>query len=195
MKKVIKPDFLTVKNYLKMWDTLENYTLQERSLNLLFNKLCPENKCIEHVLLKVSALNDFYSTNIFDTFTVAKHILNNNIDDDLRTNNYAIVNKIANVSIKNKKKNFYSFASKYCSHHKPEIYPIYDYFVEKMLIHYKKVDKFKIFRKEDLKHYHKFIKIIEAFKEFYGLDNFSLRELDIFLWLVGKECFPKKYKY
>jgi hypothetical protein len=34
--------------------------------------------------------------------------------------------------------NFYSFATKYCSHHKPEMYPIYDSYVDKMLGYFKK---------------------------------------------------------
>lgn len=193
MVHIVRPNTETVKNYLAKWNSLENYMLQESSLGLLFNKFCPENKNIEHVLLKVSALNDFYSTNIFDTFTVAKHILNSDIDKNLIANDYKIVNKIAKVSIKNKKKNFYSFASKYCSHHKPEYYPIYDSFVDKMLIYYNKIDKFKEFKKENLKDYGEFIEIIGAFKKFYKLDQFSLREIDIFLWLAGKEYFPKRY--
>ena len=53
------PDATIVKSYLKKWDTLENYILQESSLSLLFNKLCPDNTTIEDILLKVSALNDF----------------------------------------------------------------------------------------------------------------------------------------
>ena len=169
MANVIKPTTQVVRGYLRKWEDLENYKLQESSLNLLFNKLCPENKQVEHVLLKVSALNDFYSTNIYDTFTVAKHILKHNIDDDLHSNNHRVVNKISKVSIKEKEKNFYSFASKYCSHHKPESFPIYDSFVDKMLMHYKKADKFYTFKKDDLKNYERFIEIIRKFQGFYHL--------------------------
>jgi hypothetical protein len=191
---VIKPSVNVLIAYLKKWDNLENYKLQESSLSLLFNHLCPKNTKIEHILLKVSALNDFYSTNIFDTYTVSKHILRNKIDANLHSGNHKVVNTIAEVTIKNKKKNFYSFASKYCSHHKPELYPIYDSFVEKMLLHYKDVDKFDTFKKEELKNYQRFIEIIQKFKEFYQLAKFSLRQIDIFLWIAGKEYFPKKYK-
>ena len=28
----------------------------------------------------------------------------------------------------------------------------------------------------------------------HKLEKFSLRQIDIFLWLTGKEYFPKKYK-
>ena len=52
----------------------------------------------------------------------------------------------------------------------------------------------KSFKKEDLKSYNTFIDIILKFKKSYQLEKFSLREIDIFLWLAGKKYFPKKYK-
>ncbi|MBU1852338.1 MAG: hypothetical protein KJ995_08050 [Candidatus Omnitrophica bacterium] len=188
------PSEMLIRKYLDRWVTLENYILQERSLNMLFEELCPHNQSIEHVLLKVSALNDFYSTNIYDTYSVAKHILNSKVDEGLQAVDYGLVNKIAKVTIKNKTINFYSFATKYCSHHKPLCYPIYDSFVEKMLLAYKRLHEFAKFKKEDLKDYKSFIRIIKDFKKFYQLDKFTLRQIDIFLWLAGKEFFPKKYK-
>jgi len=187
------PNKIILNDYLERWKTLENYTLQEKSLNLLFNSFCPNNKEIEHILLKVSALNDFYSTNIFDTFSVAKHILNCNIDQELNAGNEKLVNKIAPVTIKHRTINFYSFASKYCSHHKPESYPIYDSYVEKMLMYFKKKDKYDTFIKVDLKDYQRFIKIIKNFQKYYNLHDFTLRQIDIYLWLAGKEYFPNKY--
>ena len=183
-----------MSKYLGKWEQMENYKLQEDSLNLLFLSLCPENKKIEHVLLKVSVLNDFYSTHIFDTYSVAKHIIKNDIDTRLKANDYSLVNDIARISIKDKSKNFYSFASKYCSHHKPISYPIFDSFIEKMMLHYKAIDGFNSFAKGDLKDYGRFIEIIKSFQSFYKLEKFSLKEIDIFLWLAGKEWFPQKYK-
>ena len=193
-KEPLTPSPSLISEYLGKWEKLENYRLQEASLGLLFHSFCPENKKIEHVLLKVSALNDFYSTNIFDTYSVAKHILNKNIDARLGANDFSLVNDIATILIKRKTKNFYSFASKYCSHHKPNNYPIFDSFVEKMLLHYKSADQFNAFAKDDLKNYEKFIEIIKNFQSFYKLENYSLREIDIFLWLAGKEWFPRKYR-
>jgi hypothetical protein len=144
---VIKPNPDLIDSYLKMWDTLENYTLQEKTLGLLFNKFCPGNTKLEYVLLKVTALNQFYSTNIFDTYSVAKHILKMDIDQRLEKHDRLLVNELALVIIKGKQKNFYSFASKYCSHHVPEAFPIYDFFVEKMLLNYTVADCFTRLRR------------------------------------------------
>lgn len=190
----LQPSEALISGYLERWGQLENYRLQESSLSLLFNELCPESKSIEHILLKVSTLNDFYSTNIFDTYSVARHILDTNVDSRLEARDYSLVNDIARVTIKGKVRNFYSFASKYCSHHKPESFPIYDSFVETMLLHYQSVNRFSEFKKDDIKTYQRFVEIIRGFQTYYRLGMFSLREIDIFLWLAGKEYFPRNYK-
>ena len=71
---VPKPSPAQVKHYLDLWDSLENYHLQEDALDRLFFKLAPGNEDVTDILLKASTLNDFYSTNIFSIFPVAKHI-------------------------------------------------------------------------------------------------------------------------
>jgi len=73
------PSVDQVEYYLAKWDALEDYHLQENALDRLFLTLCPENNNISDILLKVSVLNDFYSTNIFKVFPVAKHM----VDGDL----------------------------------------------------------------------------------------------------------------
>jgi hypothetical protein len=185
------PNYLSI--YLQRWEGLENYRLQEQSLALLFKEFCPSNSVLEQVLLKVSVLNDFYSTNIYDTFSVARHICELNVESRLKSCDLSLVNELALVTIRDKKRNFYSFASKYCSHHFPDSYPIYDSYVEKMLLHYGRADRFSSFRKEDLKHYESFVRIIKEFQAHYRLGQFSLRQIDIFLWLAGKDSFPPSY--
>lgn len=188
---MIKPDSEAVNLSLQEWNTLENYRLQEQSLGLLFNKFCPGNTQLEYVLLKVTALNQFYSTYILDTYSVAKHIQRMDIDPRLEKNDYLLVNELALITIKGKQRNFYSFASKYCSHHVPKAFPIYDSFVEKMLMYYAKADRFAKFKKYELKKYESFVQVIKLFQKFYGLESFSLREIDAFLWLAGKKQFPR----
>ena len=181
------------KKYLQKWDSLDNYVLQESSLDKLFLKTYPNNTDINDILIKASSLNDFYSTNIFSIFSVAKHILELNIDERLKAGDETLVNDIAKIIINNKNKNFYSFASKYCSHHYPTEYPIYDNNVEKVLLYFKKRDKFDDFTKEDLKNYKTFKKILITFKNFYKIDEYDLKEIDKYIWQLGKEYFPKKY--
>ncbi|MFA5232525.1 MAG: hypothetical protein WC410_02570 [Candidatus Paceibacterota bacterium] len=189
---ITRPTVKIVKDYLKKWDNLENYVLQENALNLLFKETYPKNIKLENILIKVCCLNQFYSTNIYSPFIVAKHILKLNIDNNLATGDLDVVNKIAKIEMsKGKTRNFYSFASKYCSHHWPERYPIYDSFVDKMLMHFQKQDKFYKFKKEDLHDYKKFSNILQQFKEFYKIYNYSIKDIDRYLWQAGKEYFPK----
>lgn len=189
-----KPTSAIVRDYLEKWNTLESYVLQEKSLWLLFREAYPKNKKIEHILIKASCLNDFYGTNIFSIFTIAKHILDLDIDKYLATGDDEVVNKISKVTMPNGKiRNCYSFASKYCSHHWPERYPIYDYYVEKILLYFQKQENFSSFQKKDLKDYQKFMKILGEFKEFFNLAGYSLKDIDRYLWQVGREFFPRKY--
>lgn len=188
------PSIDEVEKYLKKWDSLENYVLQENSLNKLFYELVPNNKCMEDILIKASTLNDFYSTNIFSIFPVAKHILNLDIDERLKNGDPRLVNEISQIKINGKTKNFYSFATKYCSHHYPLSFPIYDSYVEKILIYFRNKDHFLDFEKIDLKDYEKFKNILIKFAEFYKIDNFNLKDLDRYLWQLGKEYFPKSYR-
>lgn len=191
---IIKPSNEEIKYYLTQWDSLENYTLQESSLKKLFTKTYPLNNDLDDVLIKVCSLNDFYSTNIFSPFTVAKHIVKLNIDDNLAKDDLIIVNKIAMVEMSGGKiKNFYSFATKYCSHHKPSIYPIYDSYVDQMLIYFKNQNNFDIFSRKDLKIYTRYKRILENFRKYYNLEIFNLKQIDKYLWQAGKKYFPKKY--
>jgi len=187
--QIKKPSVESVNECLRKWSTLEKYKLQEECLNLLFRELCPRNDEITSVLLKVSALNDFYSTNIFDTHTVAKHIVAKVASERIVEGDTTLVNELALIEVGGKRRNFYSFATKYCNHHNPEAFPIYDRYVDKMLKHFRRVDSFSEFCPEDLKSYVSFVNIIRTFRSSYTLDQFSLREIDICLWIAGKEAF------
>ena len=190
---ISKPSASEVEKYLKTWKNLKNYKLQEDALDKLFFELLPSNEEISDILLKVATLNDFYSTNIFSVYPVAEHILSLRIDERLKQGDVTLVNEIQNVTINGVTRKFYSFSTKYCSHHNPKEYPIYDSCVEKVLKYFRKTDKFSKFKNADLKDYQKFKNIIIAFREYYGLDEFNLKEIDQYLWQLGKEYFPNKY--
>jgi hypothetical protein len=131
------------------------------------------------ILLKASTLNDFYSTNIFSIYPVAKHICALNIDTRLKAGDVTLVGEIQYVTIGDTEKNFYSFASKYCSHHNPLNYPIYDSYVDKMLRFFRNRDNFSHFQDGDLKYYIKFKVILIDFRAFYGLDKYNLKQIDL----------------
>lgn len=191
--EVPNPSNEQVDLYLSKWENLENYRLQEDALNRLFFEFCPKNTDVIDILLKASTLNDFYSTNIFSIYPVAKHIFALNIDARLKAGDVTLVRDIQYVKIGDTEKNFYSFASKYCSHHNPLDYPIYDSYVDEVLRYFRKRDAFSDFQDVDLKDYVKFKGILIDFRVFYDLDKYNLKQIDQYVWQLGKEYFPKNY--
>ena len=194
-----RPSAKDAGHVLYYLDHYKKFMAHESALNKFFLKLCKTNDCLDDVLIKCSALNDFYSTNIFDVHTIAVHILNiNNIDARLQQGDFSLVDEIARVTINGKERNFYSFATKYCSHHQPELFAIYDSYVEKVLMTMNKREPFTNEKRDGLKNYKSFISVIRSFQHKFELTQYSLKELDKYLWQLGKWHFsPYKslYKY
>lgn len=184
--------------FLEYWKNLPSYSNQEKALDKLFMGICKRNDNIEDILIKCSSLNDFYSTNIFDIHTVAQHILSLKIDERLKNGDLSLVDEISHVEVNGKVHTFYSFATKYCSHHNPERYAIYDSYVEKVLLSMNSRDHFMKFKQEELKVYETYMRVIKAFQQRYGLMQYNIKRLDQYLWQLGKWYFNPYglcYKY
>ena len=109
MKNIQKPNKKAIKEYLYKWDHLEeHYIWQESSLDKLFHEDYKYNTDLNEILIKCSCLNDFYSTNIFLIYPVAKKIFDLQIDKRLKDGDPSLVNDIADIEIAGKKKYFYS---------------------------------------------------------------------------------------
>jgi hypothetical protein len=177
-----------VNEYNEKFESDKRYYVADQAIIKLF-KHFNENKDIKDIILKIAVINDLYSTNIFATFKMAEHILSLNIDSVLTKGDPEVVNKIAKVTISNKPKNFYSFATKYCNWHNQSKYVIYDSFVEKILKAYRKQTKFCDFKDADLRDYSKFLAVLKKFREYFKLEEFDFKKIDKFLWMYGKEVF------
>lgn len=182
-----------IDRYIDKFNSDERYYPADQAIIKLFAAF-PENKRLEDILLKISVINDLYSTNIYGTFKMAKHIQKLKIDKDLTEGVAELVNRIAtghNIrrNKSNREINFYSFATKYCNWHNQEKYAIYDSFVEKILLAYRNKDRFSSFKNADLKDFKKFKSIIDDFVSFYDLEKHNLKEIDKFLWIYSKEIF------
>lgn len=197
MAQLINPTNEIICEYLKKFERKERYYLADKAILKLFKKF-PTNNELEDILVKISVINDLYSTNIFGTFIMAKHIQQLQIDTGLELGDPTIVKSIATGHGILKPngggdRNFYSFATKYCNWHNQDAYPIYDRFVYKILIAYRKQDEFSKFNVEDLKEFPRFKQIMLEFKQRYTLTQHSLKEIDKFLWIYGQEKFPNNY--
>jgi len=165
---------------------LDNFVIEE-ALNELFNQY-QGNGSLPQVLLKVVSLNRLYSTQILAVMDVARHIHQNakEIDFGLPTGSPLVVETIGKVTIgiTGKERYNYSFATKYCSWHNPTAYPIWDSRVDKYLWRLQKQDNFAPFFKTnaDMWDYPKFVEVMTAFRKVYGLESFTFKETDKFLW-------------
>ena len=95
------PSIAEVKRYQQVWAALPGYPEQEVALDKLFRQYSKNNTDIADILLKVAALNAFYSTNIFSMFPVAKRIHSLHIDDRLAFGDLMLVEDMKNVTIRN----------------------------------------------------------------------------------------------
>lgn len=193
--KPCAPSTENVLFWIAEWEKTYGYPEQESALNKLFSKLCPYNKELDDILIKACALNDFYSTNIYKVFEIAEVIKQLDIDKRLKSDvpDMALVDDIVKETYKKTGRSIYSFASKYCSHHRPEIYPIYDSYVDILLRYYRDIENCNEFSFEDkeLRSYASFCRIENDFKKYFHLEKFNAKQIDKFLWQEGKKCFPR----
>jgi len=108
---------------------------------ILRNQFGKKDFNIENIYKNVVLLNSLYSTHVFATFEVARNIAKiNDLEIRLNKGDLSVVEKIRINTIGGKKKNFYSFATKFCHHCEPAKYPIYDSFVVNRLFYYLQKD-------------------------------------------------------
>jgi hypothetical protein len=160
----------------------------EQALTLLVNAF-PANSDHRHILLKVTAINALYSTQIRGVHRVAEHILACKIDDRLAAGDPGVIDAVAIVDFNGKPRNNYSFATKYCSWHRPDHFPIWDSRVDKCLRGYQRQDRFDVFTESDLWQYARFRRVVEKFREHYRLTDFSFKDMDKFFYQQGQARF------
>lgn len=157
----------------------------------------PENKEIPHVLLKVLVLNKLYNTRVNDVDVpiLARHIAQLRLDDAIGQGDPTVVGRIYTCEGLRK---YYSFATKFCSWHNPEAYPIYDSYAEECLWAYRKQpanqEGFATFRRQDCWYYDKYKEVVNAFRTHYRLDHFTFKEIDKFLWQTGERIKMQKHQ-
>ena len=146
---------------------------------------CQGNREDGCVIAKVAVLNALYATRIMNIYPVVNRILELDIDARLAAGDETVVDEIAWVRLGKKKRKLLSFASKYCHWHEPKRFQIFDSRVEAMLLAYRRRYGFAKFRNWELREYPSFSRIISEFRAFFGLKDFSRKEIDKFLWVEG----------
>ena len=163
----------------------------ERGLTQLIEAF-PKNSDLGQVLVKVAAINSLYNTHIFGVFQVAQLIQRCEIDPLLESGSPEAVKAIERVDYGDRSISIYSFATKYCSWHQRERYPLYDTTVDLCLRAYRDQYKFYEFDYYSLREYEKLVKVVEAFRERFQLGSLSYKETDKFFYQLGYEYFLAK---
>lgn len=163
-----------------IYRNLKKWNFANDSISKFFSDNKENNK-LDIVLIKVLLIDSLYKTNLKDQISVAEHIYKiSNIDENLKSRNLEIVDKIAkwNNLSKNKTMNLLSFASKFCHFHDKRAYPIYDKYVvialKKFLPNWK-----------DKRNFSNFLNAINQFKQENKIESTPFEDLDKFLWLYG----------
>lgn len=191
MSAIPTPSPDQVQRYLARWREGDNEKI-DAALRIAYEAM-PQNNDVGEVGVKVAALNGLYSTNIFGVVQVARHIVSLNIDATLAEHavNFDLVERIANVEISGRRRRNYSFATKYCNFHRPDGYPIYDSLVAGVLnTLLQQGETFDTFAPDE-QHwgadYAIWHRSVSRFRTHYGLESFSARDIDKYLWMLAKE--------
>jgi hypothetical protein len=158
----------------------------------LFQKY-PRNTNFDHVFLKTIVLNKVYNAGVRAEYPVAKHIESlSALDSLIEEGSDDAVNLIAHVKIGGRGFCFLSFATKYCNWHNPRAYPIFDKNVRECLRFHRDKDRFAKFTLDSLWTYPTFRNVVDEFRGHYGLGSFDYKDLDKFMFLLGKRSLAEK---
>lgn len=158
-------------------------------------KQYPVNDSYSHILLKAAAVDRLYSTHVYAIYDAASLIDGHarEVDSALEDGSPEIVDTIAALTLSRigKRRENYSFAGKYCSWHRPDRYPIWDSRVR----NYLKTLRLQLRGTDDSgllgsnpylwNRYPEFVALVSALRERYGLQEFSFKEIDKFMWKYG----------
>ncbi|MCR4616560.1 MAG: hypothetical protein K5669_00055 [Lachnospiraceae bacterium] len=182
-----KPNDSIVKSFAEAFDIC--FCKDEEELKRLF---CDSNVQNDEVLNnRVRRLNALYHTHLWGKIT--EEIVTflkaggAKFEKEIKSGDICAVKKLA----KRERRNCFVFATKYCSFVAPDKYPIYDSLVVKALLYFHTQKplvegRLSFERIRKTYDYATFKEIVDEFKKQYYLEKCSYKEIDQFLWLVGK---------
>lgn len=166
------------------------YYKDEKDLRELFED---HELSTEKTLMRVTRLNALYHTHLSreDIEKISEFLSEAGLDfeNEILAGKIDAVKEITDHVAVNR----FVFATKYCSFVNPKDYPIYDSLVAKALTYYVRKEPFLVqnpkpnfekIRKE--RNYQQFKHIVGEFIRQYNLAACSYKDIDKFLWLVGK---------
>jgi hypothetical protein len=163
--------------------------LIEKTVGDLFARY-PRNVEAHGVLAKSVVLNQLYSARVLNIHIqqLARHITKCDLDPLLDQGSPVAVDRIIECP---DIKIYYSFATKYCSWHRPDAYPIWDRYVDETLWYYQRRYAFSNYQHQQVGDYAKWVSIVSDFKRRFGLEDLNFKKVDKFLWRMGDQLLNK----
>ena len=190
----LKDPLLSIDEEIKAFNDEESHDTPsaEPTIQELI-RVIPENKCISHIHAKVILISTLYHARVRDKdyAPLTEHIAKiNHLDARLDEGDPTVVDEIWHA--KGTSIHYPSFATKFCNWHNQKRYAIYDLNAWESLIAYgKRGDSFHM-TERDWSQYADFLAIVKRFQNAYGLTNYSLKDIDKFLWRVGRRLLEAK---
>lgn len=159
-----------------------DYPTGDRALRRLF-AVYPRNDELEGVLVKVAALKALYRTQVLNVYGMGEHIVSCRLDPHLKEGRREAVGLVRHF----RKRDFYSFATKYCHWHRPDVYLMYDRFVVAALRWLSaKLGFLQKFTWDQLRDYDFFVNAVEDSRRALDLRWNGYKRLDQGLWILGQ---------
>ncbi len=181
-----------LRHCAELFESTDSYHTSSQLISYVVSR-DPMNNSFQAVYEKTVLINTLYSTVVYDTIGMARHILRTNIDSKLESGDISVIGDIrAGHGIrtnrgKQKEIDFYSFATKYAAFHRPDVFPLYDDYVKKLLWQLNKIHKFtRRFTQTELRKYPFFKEVIDSLATLVNMEDCLYEELDHALWLYGK---------
>lgn len=177
----------------QQFDKTPQYAAPDRVVSNAFRSY-PRNDDVDIVLLKVTLLDRLYGTNIpglAPLCQMAAHIRRTDLDSQLGEGHTSAVGSIrSGHGIKRasgKEVDYFSFATKYCHWHRPDVYPMYDAYVLVALQNLKTPLALGGVSEERLRDFIYFRDLVDTCRSRLALDWDGYKRLDQALWIFGME--------
>lgn len=175
-----------MQRYLAEWDS-KGYADIDASIFAVIS--ANQGHDLDHVRAKVAIIRAKYHPGVIDVEVMARHISDvANVQERLNGGDLSLVNDIAQCRMA-RGQWYYCFASKYCSFHNPDGFPIYDYFVKKVVWRY--INEHSNEGRlpfESLRRYDEFVSYYKRMIRESALTG-GYKNIDKYLWQLGKKLF------
>jgi hypothetical protein len=183
----------TIDDEISAFNADRETSLAESTIQQLISTY-PANHTIEHVLVKVITITTLYHARVLDIDLqpLSCYIASLALDAKLKEGDPEAVTLIWNST--GTKRRYFSFATKFCSWHNQGAYAIYDMNVWTALAAYRAKNERFTFRNTQCDDYPGFLAVVKSFQKVYGLEDYSLKDIDKFLWGVGYRIIAGRQK-